>query len=245
MTEKRDLYNTPIPSGIMTPDSVETRIGRLEFFDGIPTEATVERLYDNLDFMRGVEAFLNGIPATSLEGLRRGQASIGAVSSNQAVLFDQLMDSNSLFLTGNTDTVYCILFLDLKADGPTVVEIPPKCGPGSINDAFFRYVVDVGPPGPDRGEGGNYLILPPDYDGGAPDGYFTAKSPSWVNWVALRGFLVDGKPDAATKMFKEGLKVYPLDAPPIRRRWSSSAAPGSTSTRFIPTTSASTKSCIQ
>ena len=75
------------------------------------------------------------------------------------------MDSNPLFLTGNTDTVYASTILDLERDGPTVVEIPPKCGPGTVNDAFFRFVVDMGAPGPDRGQDGKYLILPPNYKG--------------------------------------------------------------------------------
>ena len=50
---------------ISTPDQVETSIGTLEFFDGIPTRETAELLYDNLDLLRGVETFLSGIPATS------------------------------------------------------------------------------------------------------------------------------------------------------------------------------------
>lgn len=203
-------FNTKIPAAILTPDRVETRIGTLEFFDGIPTAATAALLYDNLDFLRGVETFLNGIPATSLEAIRRGSAEIGAKHSNQPVIFDRLMDSNPLFLTGNTDTVYCFAFLDLKKDGPTVIEIPAGAGPGTVNDAFFRFVIDMGAAGPDRGKGGKYLILPPGYEGAIPAGYFTVRSTSWVNWVALRGFLVDGKPDAATKMWTEGLKIYPL-----------------------------------
>mgnify|MGYP006145271385 FL=1 len=203
-------YNNKIPESIMTPNEVKTRIGTLKFFDGIPTKDTAALLYDNLDFLRGVETFLNGLPATSLEGLRRGQVELGAKNSNQAVVFDKLMDSNPLFLTGNTDTVYCLAFLDLKKDGATVVEIPAGAGPGTINDAFFRFVIDMGAPGPDKGKGGKYLILPPNHKGDVPDGYFTAKSTSWVNWVALRGFLVDGKPDAASKMWREGLKIYPL-----------------------------------
>jgi hypothetical protein len=215
-------YNTKIPESVMTPDKVETRIGTLEFFDGIPTKKTAALLYDNLDFMRGVETFLNGIPATSIEGLRLGLASLGAKNSNQVVIFDKLMDSTPLFLTGNTSTVYCVPFLDLKKDGPTVVEIPAGAGPGTVNDAYFRFVIDMGAPGPDRGKGGKYLILPPDYKGDleGPIGgkeqvvngqkYFVVKSTSYVNWVALRGFLVDGKPDAANKMWKEGLKIYPL-----------------------------------
>jgi hypothetical protein len=68
----------------------------------------------------------------------------------------------------------------------------------------------MGAPGPDRGQGGTYLILPPEYDGDVPDGYFVAQSTSYVNWIILRGFLVDGKTDVSVKMFKEGLKVYPL-----------------------------------
>ena len=202
---------------ISTPDRVETSIGTLEYFDGIPTKETAKLLYDNLDFLRGVETFLNGIPAASVEGLRRGQESLGGESSNQVVIFDQLMDSKPLFLTGNTDTVYASAFLDLQKDGPTVVEIPPKTGPGTVNDAYFRFVIDTGSAGPDKGEGGKYLILPPDYKGPVPDGYFTAKSTSYVNWLILRGFLVDGKPDFSSNLFRTGLKIYPLakaDDPP-------------------------------
>ena len=106
-------YNNRIPESIMTPDKVETRIGTLEFFDGIPTKETAALLYDNLDFLRGVETFLNGIPAVSLEAFRLGQASLGAKNYNQVMIFDQLMDSNALFLTGNTDTVYSSSFFDL------------------------------------------------------------------------------------------------------------------------------------
>jgi len=219
-------FNQKIPEKIMTPDKVETPLGALNFVDGVPTAETTQKLYDNLDYMRSVEVFLNFIPAASMEGLRLGAIETvggGAIKSNQAILMDQLMDSNPLYLTGNTDTVYCMIFLDLEKDGPTVVEIPPGTGPGTVDDAFFRFVIDMGAPGPDAGKGGKYLILPPDYKGEKPkdkkDGgeYFVAQSTSYVNWVPLRGFLVDGKPDAATKMFKDGVKVYSLakkDNPP-------------------------------
>ena len=204
-------FNNKIPEQILTPDTVETRLGTLKFVDGVPTTETTQKVYENLDFLRGVEVFLNFIPATSLEGIRLGHVGMGATKSNQAIIFDQLMDSNPLFLTGNTDTVYCSAMLDLETDGPTVVEIPPGSGPGTVNDAFFRFVVDMGAPGPDRGKGGKYLIVPASYKGELPkNGFFVAKSPSNVNLLMLRGFLVDGKPDVASKMFREGVKVYPL-----------------------------------
>lgn len=213
----RPGYNTSIPQSITTPDRVSTRIGDLEFFDGLPTPETARLAIDHLDFLRGVEAFLNGVPPASLEGMRHGMAEVGAVASNQCVIMDDLMDSNPLFLTGNTDTVYASVILDLKRDGPTVVEIPPQCGPGTVNDAWFRFVIDMGAPGPDRGAGGKYLILPSGYEGDVPDGYFTVTSPSYINWVILRGFLVDGSPSTASAMFRSGLRVYPLaqaDDPP-------------------------------
>jgi len=222
IADKTPGYNNEIPQKIMTPDSVETRLGTLRFIDGQPDEATVQKVYDNLDHLRGVETFLNGMPATSIDMIRVGLEELGATQFNHCVLFDKLMDSNPLFLTGNTDTVYCTGFFNMKELGDMVVEIPPKCGPGTVNDAFFRFVVDMGAPGPDKGKGGKYLILSPDYDGDLdpPVGgmqadvngetYFVSKSTSYVNWLILRGFLVDGKPDAANEMFKTGVKVYPL-----------------------------------
>ena len=137
---------------------------------------------------------------------------VGVTACHQVGILDHLLDSAPLFLTGNTDTVYVSGILDLERDGPTVVEIPPGCGPTTVNDAWFRFITDMGRPGPDRGEGGKYLIVPAGYDGPIPDGYFVSESPSRINWLILRGLLVDGKPDAPTKNFHEGLRVYPLSA---------------------------------
>lgn len=211
-SEIPDGYNTPIPSEILTPDQVKTRVGTLDFSDGFPSEETATKVFDHLDFMRAVEVFLQCIPAASIEGLRRGLTAAGCDAAHKIGVADQLMDSNSLFLTGNTDTVYALALLDLDRDGPTVVEIPAGCGPGTVNDAWFRFVTDMGAPGPDRGAGGSYLLVPSGYDGEIPDGYHVAESPSSTNLIALRGFLVDSKPDAATAMFENGVRIYPLSA---------------------------------
>jgi hypothetical protein len=120
-------YNNKILEKIMTPDKVETNIGTLEFFDGLPNEETTKLVYDNLDFMRGVEVFLNFIPATSLEGMLVGIAEFGAPNSNQVILFDKLADADCLFLTGNTDTVYAWSILDLKKDGPSDLDMKHRC----------------------------------------------------------------------------------------------------------------------
>ncbi|MGF1697765.1 DUF1254 domain-containing protein [Vibrio lamellibrachiae] len=203
-------YNTDIPTSIMTPDTVETSLGTLEFKDGVPTTDTTQKLYDNLDTLRATEVFLNAIPMASIEAIRIGHEELGVTHSNQVVLFDKLMDSNPLFLTGNTDTVYASAFLDLERDGPTVIEVPPGMGPTTVNDAFFRFVTDLGVVGPDKGKGGKYLVLPPNYKGEVPEGYFVSTSTSYTNWFIARGFLKDGKPDSAVNDFKSQLKIYPL-----------------------------------
>src|SRR5208337_3957071 len=119
---------------IFTPDRIETRLGPLEFKDGAPSKATVEKVYDNLDLMHGVEAFVNAYQGASVASLLKGFNAAG-VPNNTAIIWSELMDSKSLFLTANADTVYFWVNLDLS-QGPIVVETPPLAL-GVIDDAWF------------------------------------------------------------------------------------------------------------
>ena len=162
---------TEIPASITAPDKVETSIGTLEYFDGVPTDKTVEAAYDYLDRSRAVNVFMNSIPMLSVYMLREGQASMGADASNKIGIWDNLMDSKTLLLTGNTSTMYAVGFLDLAKDGPTVIDLPPGML-GVLDDMAFRYMTDLGVAGPDKGKGGKYLVLPPGYKGEVPEGLF-------------------------------------------------------------------------
>ena len=176
--------------------------------DGAPFQETAELVYENLDRMRGVDAFLKGIPAASVRQLMMGPREIGADNYNKVMIMDGLLDSKPLFLTGNTSTLYVLPVLDLKKDGPTVVEAPSDML-GAFNDAWFRYMEDVGPFGPDKSQGGKFLVLPPDFEGEIPEGYFVVKSKTYRVWVFMRGSIANGL-EAAVKNIKENLKVYPL-----------------------------------
>ena len=201
---------TDIPASILTPDSVETRLGTLRFFDGFPDEATVQKVYDNLDFQRGVQAYLASLPAATLHSERAGFRTFGP--DNRTVLItESLIDARSLYTVANAEVLYNLIWLDTK-DGPLVVEIPPNVL-GFINDFWSRWVTDVGRPGPDRGAGGKYLLLPPDFDGDVPDG-FTAVLPSRTcgNKLLFRTFPVDGDLRPAVENTKQHLRVYPLAA---------------------------------
>src|SRR5580658_5236303 len=196
-----------IPPQVTTRDSVETRIGTLKFFDGAPDKATVAKAYDNLDFMRGVQVFLNTMPGASLVAMRDGLRSVGAIDGTVGV-FQTLMDSKSLWLTGNTETVYASAWLDLK-NGPIVIDSPPNVL-GVLDDFWFHYVADLGNAGPDKGKGGKFLVVPPGYTGNIPPGYFVAKSNTFGVWFIMRGFLVNGDPGPAVENYKTKLRIYPL-----------------------------------
>lgn len=199
---------TDIPPGIATPDVVETSIGTMNYFDGVPTEETVKMAYDFQDKMNAVKAFEAMVPSLSIYELREGQRAVGAKECYQMCIFDQLMDSKSLFLTGNTSTMYALGFLNLKKDGPTVIELPPGML-GVLNDMGFLFLENLGAAGPDRGQGGKYLVLPPGYEGNIPDGYFVVRSNTYGVWNFMRGYLDNGI-EAAAMNIRNNLKVYPL-----------------------------------
>jgi len=205
---------TEIPEGISTPNKLETSIGTLTSFDGVPDKKTSQIVYDNLDLQRAVQAYLSTIPVASMYAMEKGLTGFGPANTT-VLLFEDLMDSKALWLTPNTVSVYMGCWMEL-GDEPMVIETPPSVL-GFIDDAWFHYVIDFGNAGPDRGQGGKFLILPPGYEGKVPDGYFVAKSQTYGNWVVWRGFQVNGSTEPAVTATKEKFKMYPLskaDNPP-------------------------------
>jgi hypothetical protein len=79
-----------------------------------------------------------------------------------------------------------------------------------INDLWNRYVVDIGMLGPDKGEGGKYLVLPPGYEGAIPEGYFVVQSATFEGIYFYRLFDVDGDFGPAIDQVKKYARVYSL-----------------------------------
>ena len=205
---------TDVPEGIATPDRLETRIGTLTSVDGVPDKTTVQKIYDYLDFHRAVETFLSGIQIASMSALREGCLEIGPPNTTVQI-FEDLMDSKALWLTPNTTSIYNVTWLELE-DEPMVIETPPDVL-GIIDDHWFKYVGDFGRLGPDKGQGGKFLILPPGYEGDVPEGYFVYRTNTYGNWVIWRGFQVDGSTSPAVETTKKIFRIYPLsqqDSPP-------------------------------
>ena len=197
------------------PENIKTRFGNLEFPGGYPTEETVQMVYDELDLQRATQLFLDMYPALSMTGMMIGVArDYGTQSCSDIAVTADRLDSKALFLTGNTESIYAMLLLDLKADGPTVMEVPAGLM-GPCDDATFKFLFDIGPTGKDKGKGGKYLILPPDYKGDVPEGYFVFRSPTYRNFSFVRAnAAVIGFGEGAMDYFRKGCKIYPLSTGP-------------------------------
>ncbi len=199
-----------IPAELVTPHKVETPIGLLEFNDGVPGPKTAAAVYDNLDRTFAYRAFMDNLRGVSIHALRKGMQDLG-MKPNEVLIFSELMDAKSLFLTANADTIYVMGYLDLSK-GPVVIETPPEFL-GVAQDAWFRWVIDLGIPGPDRGLGGKYLIVPPGYKGPLPQGEFNIaqSQTNTVLWFG-RSFLADHKdPKPVVDGIRAHTKVYPYE----------------------------------
>ena len=195
-----------IPPSLVTPDRVPTRLGTLDFKDGMPSAATAAKVYDHIDFTHAYDAFVNTMQGVNFEAIHRGFQAAG-VKDNEILVFSKLMDAKSLFLTANADTVYFIGTLDLSK-GPTVLQTPPKAL-GTLDDAWWRWVIDFGVPGPDRGEGGKYLILPPGYDGPVPEGgFYVARARTNKVLILGRMFLENNDPQPAVDAIRKFTRIY-------------------------------------
>ena len=222
ITQQPEMKMTiPIPENITTPAKVESAIGTLEFFDGIPIGDTKDKVYDYVDRARAVQIYISMMPAVSTYSLLQGSKDVGMGESNQVLIWEQLGDSKSQVLTYNNTALYTWSFLDLEKDGPTVIELPSDVL-GILDDGNMRYLSDMGAAGPDKGKGGKYLVLPPGYKGDVPEGYFVVKSTSYVVWNFMRGYVRGSVANPADVQksadnVKNNLKVYPLakkDNPP-------------------------------
>jgi hypothetical protein len=198
---------TPIAPGVAMPDTVDSSIGTLHLDDGYPSEETVEKIYDNLDRSRALQAYLLAIPIVNQASMRETLRSFGP-DNRTNVIWENLVDPRTVELTANDNTIYNFMWIDTHK-GPLVLEVPPKVL-GLIDDFWYHWVADVGVTGADKGRGGKYLVLPPGYKGDIPHGYHVVQPSTYGNWFVFRAFLVNGSTKPGVESVKKHLKIYQL-----------------------------------
>lgn len=204
--QEQRTYKT-IDESIPTSKVINSKIGKLSFPLGYPTDKTAQMLEDEMLYINAVNAYNNTIQGASLWALRKGFAELGA-QDGDFIVSPEMVDGKALMLTANMDTYYFWGNLDLS-NGPLVVETPPNVL-GIFDDFWFNWISDFGLAGPDRGKGGKYLLVPHDYEGTLPEGgYYIAHAKTNLITMLGRLFLVDNSTANSDMLVKENLKVYP------------------------------------
>jgi len=184
------------------PQAIETRIGTLEFThdfaNGYPTDATVQRLYDERDFQRACQAYLWALPAVAFTAWQRGVTKDLGAQNGQIVAILSY-EARRGILTANATTPYYLGFADLSA-GPLVLEMPARGVQGAINDSWQNAIPETDAPG-------KYLVLAPGQK--TPDNvsdYAVRRSPTVNIFLGVR--LTDPDPESARTALAQ-LKMYP------------------------------------
>jgi len=197
-----------IPTSSLAQSSRWDELANLPFPGGVPTQESADALHAELAFQRAVQTYLWALPAMNMYAMREGQRKAFDDDSNTLMIAKNRIDYHFKFTTGNPDVIYAFAWLDLKKEGPMVLDMPPKLQ-GLLDDMWHRPITDIGAAGPDKNKGGKYLVIPADYKGNIPKGYYVVKSPTHGVFVFLRAFLVDGKTDQGVALLEKS-KIYPL-----------------------------------
>jgi hypothetical protein len=223
---KTKLINVAVGFAMLMPTMANAQarfdeLAKLPFQEGYVARENVPTLMDELFFQRAVQTYFWALPALNMYGMKEGSEKIFDKGYNILPIFKKRLNAKTLITTPNSDVIYALGYLDLQEDGPMVIEVPP--GLQGILDDFRQRPIpsegeidgrkwsgDVGLPGPDKGKGGNYLILPPDYKGEVPPGYFTYRSGTYGVFVFWRGFFQDPTKLEEPVRVLEQTRIYPL-----------------------------------
>src|SRR5262245_43109027 len=176
-------------------------------------KASVPNLDDQVAYQRAFEAVVWSQPAVAVYGIRHGMLEGLGMKDNEVLAMSRPLMARHEVLTGNNTLPYIVANADLS-NGPVVLEVPAATTRGAlygqIVDAWQDAVADVGPSGFDHGKGGKYLILPPNHEGAAPDGYIVVPSSTYRIQFAFRSIKLARATDADAHAYAQTLRMYQL-----------------------------------
>jgi hypothetical protein len=197
------------PASAQTTSKEAASGGPYAFERGFPTRETTERAYDDADLNRATQTYRFFYPNVSVYGFLAGFEPLGAIYNQTAVVLE-IFPRHVLF-TPNSDAPFASFPIDLTS-GPVAIELPPGPLLGVANDLNFRWIMDVGLPGPDAGKGGKHLILPPSYRGDIPSGFYTGQSTTNRLILIVRSLPMGGDIQGALARLYL-VRAYPLNQP--------------------------------
>jgi len=206
----------PPPPGAADDDRFQ-QLADSSFVRNRPSDQTTQLLTDELLFQRATQTYLWAMPLLNTMGMKEGSERIFGAGYHVLPIWKQRLDAKTLITTPNSDVIYALSYVDLGVDGPLVFEAPPRLQ-GILLDFWQRpipidggtFFGDVGLPGPDAGNGGKFLLLPPGYSGDVPDGHYVCRSGTNNVFIFLRAFYDDPADLAPAVELVEQSRIYPL-----------------------------------
>jgi len=200
-------------------------LANLPFEQNRPTPETAKTLMDELEFQQATQAYLWAMPLINTLGMKFGSEKVFGAGYNILPVWKERLDTKTLVTTPNSDVIYAMSYVDMGETGPVVFEAPPNLQ-GILLDFWQRpipvdggqFFGDVGLPGPDAGKGGKFLVLPPNYKGNVPTGYYVYRSGTNNLFIFLRAFYQDPKDLSPAVTLMEQAKIYPLNLPEAERK---------------------------
>jgi hypothetical protein len=197
----------------------------LPFDQNRPTAETRKTLMEELAFQQATQAYLWALPLINTLGMKFGSEKVFGAGYNVLPVWKERLDTKTLVTTPNSDVIYAMGYVDMGETGPIVFEAPPNLQ-GILLDFWQRPIPvdggkfkgDVGLPGPDAGNGGKFLVLPPGYKGDVPEGYYVYRSATNNLFIFLRAFYQDPNDLSPAVKLIEQSKIYPLNLPEAERK---------------------------
>jgi hypothetical protein len=204
-------------SPVMADTTRFDALANAPFAENRPTAATTRVLKDELLFQRATQAYLWALPLINTLGMKEGSEKVFGSGYDVLPIWKKRLDARTRVTTPNSDVIYAMSYVDLGKEGPIVFEAPPNLQ-GILLDFWQRpipvdggaFAGDVGLPGPDRGKGGRFLIVPPGYTGPVPPDHYVYRSGTNNVFIFLRAFYEDpGNLTPAVALIEQS-RIYPL-----------------------------------
>ena len=183
---------------------------------------TAEELNRRTVERRAVDAVIWGLPLVGEDAVKQAAFRDGKATYNDIVWWPKGGGWKNQSPTPNVNTRYIYFFINTKQDGPVVVDLPPGVPGasfyGTIEDAWYVPLEDIGL----EGNGGKYLVLPPDYTGDVPAEYIAVRPKTYNTMTLLRSILksLSEEDFKAGNALVQQVKIYPLSKaanPPTQR----------------------------
>jgi hypothetical protein len=118
-------------------------LANLPFKEGYLSKEGIAALKDELVFQRAVQSYIWALPALNMYGMKEGSEKVFGKGYNVLPIFKERLNAKTLITTPNSDVIYALGYLDLKDDGPMVIEVPPGLQ-GILDDFWQRPICSEG-----------------------------------------------------------------------------------------------------